>query len=293
MQLPKQTRRIPVLDQLLLCSRANTRDFGSLELPLESLLGIRLEGQQPLRRPFVPAVSARRVLPNVWAVSLLQSNEAAGLRALARLFASFHCNSPLPRPSTRCERSRVPRCRGKKQYAGKDGNRPASARPISFRRCPPRVSRLTPRLFARFAHSQTKPGGQARSARAEAPRQSRLGALPPLSLAWASSCFCRDRLSERWGASFAFRRLGAAHHAASALGGLRKLSLKCAKVLASVAPVAGTPHALWHAGGLRALAPTTPACEANPGVFALQTVFPRQGQISSIQTKGNQSHASH
>jgi hypothetical protein len=36
---------------------------------------------------------------------------------------------------------------------------------------------------------------------------------------------CRDRLSQRWGASFSLRRLGAAYHGSPALGGLRKLSL--------------------------------------------------------------------
>jgi hypothetical protein len=36
---------------------------------------------------------------------------------------------------------------------------------------------------------------------------------------------CRDRLSQRWGASFSLRRLGAAYHRSPALGGLRKLSL--------------------------------------------------------------------
>jgi hypothetical protein len=285
MQMPRQIRRIPVLDQLLLCSRGNARDFGSLELPLEDSLGMRREGQQPTRGPDVPAVSARRVLPAAQAVSLLQSNEAAGLRALAHLFASFHCNSPMPRPSTRCERSRVSRWPGKEQDAGKDGTWPASARPTSFRRCPPRVPRLTPRLFARFAHSQTKPGGQARSARAEAPRQSRLGALLLLSLAGASSCFCPDRLSQRWGASFAFRRLGASHHAASALGGLRELSLKDAKVLASVAPVARASSAPVACGRAASARPTTPACNSKLGFFALQKVFFRKTKCRQFKRK--------
>jgi hypothetical protein len=36
---------------------------------------------------------------------------------------------------------------------------------------------------------------------------------------------CRDRLSQRWGASFSLRRQGATYHGSPALGGLRKLSL--------------------------------------------------------------------
>jgi hypothetical protein len=70
---------------------------------------------------------------------------------------------------------------------------------------------------------------RARFALDSAPHQSRLGTLLPLSLAGARSCFCRDLLSQRWGASFTLRRLGAAYHGSPALGGLRKLSLWEAK----------------------------------------------------------------
>src|SRR5689334_1297858 len=66
---------------------------------------------------------------------------------------------------------------------------------------------------------------RARFALDSAPHQSRLGTLLPLSLAGARSCFCRDRLCQRWGASFTLLRLGASHHGSPALGGLRKLSL--------------------------------------------------------------------
>jgi hypothetical protein len=70
---------------------------------------------------------------------------------------------------------------------------------------------------------------RARFALDSAPHQSRLGTLLPLSLAGARSCFYRDRLSQRWGASFTLLRLGASHHGSPALGGLRKLSLWEAK----------------------------------------------------------------
>jgi hypothetical protein len=66
---------------------------------------------------------------------------------------------------------------------------------------------------------------RARFALDQAPHQSRLGTLLPLSLVGTRSCLCRDRLSQRWGASFSLRRLGAAYHGSPALGGLRKLSL--------------------------------------------------------------------
>jgi hypothetical protein len=65
--------------------------------------------------------------------------------------------------------------------------------------------------FPRCARSYQS-AGRTRFALAEAPAQSRLGALLPLSLVGTRSCFCRDRFSQRWGASFSFRRLGAAHH---------------------------------------------------------------------------------
>ena len=58
---------------------------------------------------------------------------------------------------------------------------------------------------------------RARFALDSAPHQSRLGTLLPLSLVGTRSCFCRDRLSQRWGASFSLRRLGAAYHGSSAL----------------------------------------------------------------------------
>ena len=66
---------------------------------------------------------------------------------------------------------------------------------------------------------------RARCALDPAPHPSRLGTLPLLSLVGTRSCFCRDRLTQRWGASFSLLCLGASHHGSSALGGLRKLSL--------------------------------------------------------------------
>ena len=99
----------------------------------------------------------------------------------------------------------------KNQEAGKDGNCPASARPVRFRRCPPRVPRLTADLFPRFARSYLRSAVRRASRSREAPPQSRLGALLPLSLVGTRSCFSRDQFSQRWGASFSLRRLGAAH----------------------------------------------------------------------------------
>jgi hypothetical protein len=53
----------------------------------------------------------------------------------------------------------------------------------------------------------------------------------------------RDRLSQRWGASFSLRRLGAAYHRSPALGGLRKLSLVGSEEFLPFSLVARTTYA--------------------------------------------------
>jgi len=124
---------------------------------------------------------------------------------------------------------------------------------------------------------------RARFALDSAPHQSRLGTLLPLSLAGARSCFCRDRLSQRWGASFTLLRLGASHHGSPALGGLRKLSLWEAKsfwrCLQSgsdfVVPVipATCSRAGEEADGLRALAHSNLKQSSNHKSNAIQSSF--------------------
>jgi hypothetical protein len=122
---------------------------------------------------------------------------------------------------------------------------------------------------------------RARFALDSAPHQSRLGTLLPLSLAGARSCFCRDQISQRWGASFTLLRLGASHHGSPALGGLRKLSLWEAKsfwrYLQSgsdfVAPVipATCSRAGEEADGLRALAHSNLKPSSNHKSIAIQS----------------------
>src|SRR2546423_1682254 len=72
---------------------------------------------------------------------------------------------PCPRQRPVASAHGHPAGQGKKQEADKDGNWPASARPKRFRRCPPALPRLTPRLFARSAHFKTSRGVR-RAARA-------------------------------------------------------------------------------------------------------------------------------
>jgi hypothetical protein len=107
---------------------------------------------------------------------------------------------------------------------------------------------------------------RARFALDQAPHQSRLGTLLPLSLVGTRSCLCRDRLSQRWGASFSLRRLRAAYHDSPALGGLRKLSLVGSEEFLPFSLVARTTCAhrfieprnelAKKSVGLRALAPS-------------------------------------
>jgi hypothetical protein len=182
MPMSDQTRRIPLCNHLFLSSRETASDLNSLGLSLECPLRMRLEGQQQRRRPVSSAVSARRFLPDAWAVARLQSNEAAGLRVLAHLYASFHCNSPLPRPSTRCERSRAPRWPGQEARRGQR-RKPACERSANqFPKMPAARSAPDPRLFARFAHFKPSRGVR-RAAREEKHRISR---------AWERSFPCRS-----------------------------------------------------------------------------------------------------
>jgi hypothetical protein len=142
----------------------------------------------------------------------------------------------------------------KNQEAGKDGNCPASARPVRFRRCPPRVPRLTADLFPRFARSYLRSAVRRASRSREAPPQSRLGALLPLSLVGTRSCFSRDRFSQRLGASFSLRRLGSAHRFLRPCRGLRKLRSNPRRFLLHSLRLLGQPTLLPARRGLRALA---------------------------------------
>ena len=182
------------------------------------------------RRAGRPVASAHRPLPCTRAAALLLSNDAGCLRALANVSASFYCNSPVLWPTTHCGRSWVPRWPAQEPRGGQRRKlscersssafpKMPAARPAPDRRPIPSLRSVIPQAASR-----------ARFALDQAPHQSRLGALLPLSLVGTRSCLSRDRFSQRWGASFSLRRLGAAYRS-PALGGLRKLSLKDAKFL--------------------------------------------------------------
>jgi hypothetical protein len=195
-----------------------------------------------------PVASAHRSMPCARALALLQQNEAAGLRALAHVSASFDCNSSMLWPATHCGRSWVPRWleqknkrRAKTETAcGHSANtfpKMPAARTAPDRRPTPSLCSVVPQA-----------GGRARFALKK----------HRISRAWERSFSCRSLglapaslatgFSQRWGASFALRRLGAAHCSLRPCGGLRKLR-KTREVLAAFAPVARAPSALLHGAG--------------------------------------------
>jgi hypothetical protein len=238
-------------------------------------------GREVLPECSSSAASARLVSIPARADALMLRKDASGLRALGLTTASLlrmaHVSLPAPRSR------RAPAAQGQSQRRRGAPDRPSRRCERSLRSgmCAPALPRPTRRLFPRFAQSNQS-AGRSRCALAEAPHQSRLGALLPLSLAGASSCFCRDRLRQRWGASFPFRRLGAAHHPSPALGGLRKLSLKDAKVLARFAPVARATYA--SAARVRAASarPKTRVCCSKLGVVPVHFCFSSRQESSNI-----------
>ena len=171
------------------------------------------------------AAGARPIRIPGRAAALMLRKAATGLRALglkpASLLRTAQASLPVPRSH------RAPAGQGQNQnLRGGDlriglralGHTPFPKTPA----CAPAPDwRPIPSLRSVIPQAASR----ARFALDQAPHQSRLGTLLPLSLVGTRSCLCRDRLSQRWGASFSLRRLGAAYHGSPALGGLRKLSL--------------------------------------------------------------------
>lgn len=186
------------------------------------------------------AAGARPIrIPGRAAAPMLRKT-AIGLRALdlkpASLLRTAQASLPVPRSH------RAPASQGKNQnLRGGDlriglralGHTPFPKTPA----CAPAPDwRPIPSLRSVIPQAASR----ARFALDQAPHQSRLGTLLPLSLVGTRSCLCRDRLSQRWGASFSLRRLGAAYHGSPALGGLRKLSLMGSEEFLPVSSVART-----------------------------------------------------
>jgi hypothetical protein len=219
------------------------------------------------------AAGARPIRIPGRAAALMLHKAAAGLRALglkpASLLRTAHARLPVPRSH------RAPAGQGQNQNRrGGDlriglralGHTPFPKTPA----CAPAPDwRPIPSLRSVIPQAASR----ARFALDQAPHQSRLGTLLPLSLVGTRSCLCRDRLSQRWGASFSLRRLGAAYHGSPALGGLRKLSLMGSEEFLRFSLVATTTCALRFieprnvlarkSVGLRALAQSSVRYRAN------------------------------
>lgn len=184
------------------------------------------------------AAGARPIRIPARAAALLLRKAATGLRALglkpASLLRKAQASLPVPRshraPAGQGQNQNLRAGRGRKLAC----ERSAKAFPKTPSSAPAPDWRPIPSLRSVMSRP---PVGRA-SRWTEAPHRSRLGALPPLALVGTRACFCRDRLSQRWGASFPLLRLGASHHGSPALGAWRKLPLLGAKVFA-VAPSLG------------------------------------------------------
>lgn len=169
------------------------------------------------------AAGARPIRIPARAQALMLRNDATGLRALglkpASLLRTAHGSLPVPRSH------RAPAAEGQSQsQEGGDlrtGLRALGHTPLpKMPACAPAPDwRPIPSLRSVIPQAASR----ARFALDQAPHRSRLGTLPLLSLVGTRSCLYRDRLSQRWGASFTLRRLGAAYHGSPALGSLRKL----------------------------------------------------------------------
>src|SRR5581483_8995918 len=107
-----------------------------------------------------------------------------------------------------------------------------------------------------------------------------------LSLVGTRSCFCRDRISQRWGASFSLLSLGASHHGPPAFGGLRKLSLMGSEEFLPLPSVdkqsafsldfGQRTNKLSNKDGLRGARPLKPHLPSKHRSIAIQTSFNRR-----------------
>ena len=184
------------------------------------------------------AAGARPIRITARAQALMLRNDATGLRALglkpASLLRTAQASLPVPRSH------RAPASQGQSQnLRGGDlrtglralGQKPFPKTPA----CAPAPDwRPIPSLRSVIPQAASR----ARFALDSAPHQSRLGTLLPLSLVGTRSCFCRDQLSPRWGASLALRRLGAAYHGSAALWGPAQTSRSGERKFLPVSPVA-------------------------------------------------------
>jgi len=168
-------------------------------------------GRKSLPECSSQAAGARLISIPARAAALMLRKDASDLRALGLTPASLLRTAPVSLPAPRSRRAPAGQGQSQRPSGAQDGPSKRCERSLSVRSlcasAPAPDRRPIPSLRSVIPRSAV-----GRASRAEAPIQSRLGALLPLSLVGTRSCFFRDRISQRWGASFSFRRLGAAHH---------------------------------------------------------------------------------
>jgi hypothetical protein len=227
------------------------------------------------------AAGARPIRIPARAAALLLRKDATRLRALglnpASLLRTAQASLPVPRSH------RAPAGQGQKQNPrGGDlriglralGHTPFPKTPA----CAPAPDwRPIPSLRSVIPQAASR----ARFALDQAPHQSRLGTLLPLSLVGTRSCLCRDRLSQRWGAFL---------YLAPPWGGLSRLSgpwgpaqtyrswgrkflpvTSIARTVRASRSIGEHRHVLAHqSDGLRALTQPNPQHSANIGQSQLK-----------------------
>lgn len=211
------------------------------------------------------AAGARPIRIPARAQALMLRNDATGLRALglkpASLLRTAQASLPVPRSH------RAPASQGQSQNP-RGGDLRTGLRALGhtpFPKTPACAPAPDWRPIPSLRSVIPQAASRARFALDQAPHRSRLGTLPLLSLVGTRSCLYRDRLSQRWGASFTLRRLGAAYRGSPALWGPAQTSRSGERKFLPVSTVATTTCASRSIGehrkvlakkadGLRALA---------------------------------------
>jgi hypothetical protein len=172
------------------------------------------------------AAGARPIRIPARAQALMLRNDATGLRALglkpASLLRTAQASLPVPRSH------RAPASQGQNQNP-RGGDLRTGLRALGhtpFPKTPACAPAPDWRPIPSLRSVIPQAASRARFALDQAPHQSRLGTLLSLSLVGTRSCLYRDRISQRSGASFTLRRLGAAFHGSPAPWGPARTSLK-------------------------------------------------------------------
>lgn len=195
-------------------------------------------GRKSLPRCSYWAAGARPIRIPARAQAPMLRNDATGLRALglkpASLLRTAQASLPVPRSH------RAPASQGRSQNL-RGGDLRSGLRALGhtpFPKTPACAPAPDWRPIPSLRSVIPQAASRARFALDQAPHRSRLGTLPLLSLVGTRSCLYRDRLSQRWGASFTLRRLGAAYHGSPALWGPAQTSRSGERKFLPVSPVA-------------------------------------------------------